>query len=90
MSSIDRVPPSNIDAEEALLGSLLIDPDAIFDVAAFLRPEAFYREQNRWIYESILALSERRQAVDLITVTDELRRRDQLEEIGARQRSSAS
>ncbi len=82
MSSIDRVPPSNIDAEEALLGSLLIDPDAIFDVAAFLRPEAFYREQNRWIYESILALSERRQAVDLITVTDELRRRDQLEEIG--------
>ncbi|MGD2049982.1 MAG: DnaB-like helicase N-terminal domain-containing protein, partial [Chloroflexota bacterium] len=49
MSSIDRVPPNNVEAEEALLGSLLIDTDAIFEVASFLRPEAFYREQNKWI-----------------------------------------
>lgn len=81
-NSTERVPPNNIEAEEALLGSLLIDPDAIFEVASFLRPEAFYREQNKWIYEAILDLNERRDPVDLITLTDELRRRNQLEEVG--------
>ena len=82
MSTIDRVPPNNIEAEEALLGSLLIDTEAIFEVAAFLKPDHFYREQNRWIYESILSLNEHREPVDLITLTDELRRRNQLEEMG--------
>ena len=82
MSSIDRIPPNNVEAEEALLGSLLIDPEAIFEVAAFLRPRAFYREQNRWIYQAILDLNEARRPVDLITLTDELRRREQLDELG--------
>jgi replicative DNA helicase len=82
MTITDRVPPNNVEAEEALLGSLLIDPDAIFEVASFLRPEAFYREQNRWVYEGILELNEKRQPVDLITLTDELRRKNLLEEIG--------
>jgi replicative DNA helicase len=78
----DRLPPHSQEAEEALLGSLLIDPDALFEVNNFLRPDAFYRTQNRWIYESILALSDRREPVDLITLTEELRRREQLEEVG--------
>ena len=82
MSDIERLPPHSAEAEEAVLGSLLIDPDAIFDVSAFLRPEAFYRVKNKWIYEAILSLSERREPLDLITVTEELRRREQLEEIG--------
>jgi replicative DNA helicase len=82
LSSTDRVSPSNIEAEEALLGSLLIDPDAIFEVASFLRPHSFYREQNRWVYEAILDLNERREPVDLITLTDELRRRNRLDEVG--------
>jgi len=82
MSLTDRVPPNNIEAEEALLGSLLIDPEAIYDVAAFLRPAAFYREQNKWIFEAILDLNERREPVDLITLTDELRRRGRLDELG--------
>ncbi len=71
-----------MEAEEALLGSLLIDPDALFEVNNFLRPEAFYRTQNRWIYEAILRLSDRREPVDLITLTEELRRSEQLEEVG--------
>jgi replicative DNA helicase len=78
----ERLPPHSIEAEEALLGSLLIDPDALFEVNGFLRPEAFYRMQNRWIYEAILSLSDRREPVDLITLTEELRRREQLAEIG--------
>jgi replicative DNA helicase len=82
MSAPERLPPSNIEAEEALLGSLLIDTDAIFDVATFLRPDAFHREKNRWIYDAILALNSRRDPVDLITLADELRRRNQLEELG--------
>jgi replicative DNA helicase len=82
MDATDRLPPSNIDAEEALLGSLLIDSDAIFEVASFLRPDAFYREKNKWIYESILTLNDRREPVDLITLSDELRNRNQLEEVG--------
>jgi replicative DNA helicase len=82
MDATDRLPPSNVDAEEALLGSLLIDSDAIFEVASFLRPDAFYREKNSWIYDSILTLNDRRQPVDLITLSDELRHRNQLEEVG--------
>jgi replicative DNA helicase len=54
MSGIERLPPHSMEAEEAVLGSLLIDPDAIFDVASLLKPESFYRVQNRWIYECIL------------------------------------
>jgi len=82
MSVTDRIPPSNVEAEEALLGSLIIDPDAIFDVAAFLQPSEFFKETNRWIYEAVLALYERHEPVDLITLTDELRKRKQLEEVG--------
>ncbi|MEJ2746532.1 MAG: replicative DNA helicase [Anaerolineae bacterium] len=82
MSTIERLPPHSVEAEEAVLGSLLIDPDAIFEVANFLRPDAFYRAQNRWIFEAILDLSDRREPLDLITLTEELRRREQLEDAG--------
>ncbi len=82
MSTIERLPPHSVEAEEAVLGSLLIDPDAIFEVGNFLRPDAFYRAQNRWIYEAILDLSDRREPIDLITLTEEMRRREQLEEAG--------
>ncbi|MCZ7667082.1 MAG: replicative DNA helicase [Chloroflexi bacterium] len=80
--TIERLPPHSLEAEEAILGSLLIDPDAIFEINNFLRPNAFYRLQNRWIYEAILGLNERREPVDLITLTEELRRREQLEQVG--------
>jgi replicative DNA helicase len=82
MSTIERLPPHSVEAEEAVLGSLLIDPDAIFEVSNFLRPDAFYRAQNRWIYEAILDLSDRHEPIDLITLTEEMRRREQLEEAG--------
>lgn len=82
MTTVDRLPPHSIEAEEAVLGSLLIDPDAIFEIASFLYPDAFYRTQNRWIYEAILSLNDRREPVDFITLSDELRRREQLDEVG--------
>ena len=80
--SLERLPPQNLEAEEAILGALLIDPDAIIRVATILRPEDFYREKHGWIYEAILLLHERREPVDFLTVCDELERREQLNEVG--------
>ncbi len=76
------LPPQNIEAEQSVLGSLLIDPDAIIKIASFLRPEDFYRETHGMIYAAILALHERRQPADLVTVVDELERREQIETVG--------
>lgn len=74
--------PANLDAERAVLGSLMIDPDAIVKVASFLRPEDFYRERHTWLYQAMLTLNERREPLDFVTIVDELERRGQLEEIG--------
>lgn len=77
-----KVLPQNIEAEEAVLGSLLIDSDAIIRVATFLQPDDFYVQRNGWIYEAIRDLHERREPADLVTLTDELDRREHLAEIG--------
>ena len=74
--------PHNTEAEEAALGSLLLDPDAIFNVASFLNPEDFYREKNGWIYDAVRDLHNRREPADFVTLCDELERRGQLEEVG--------
>ncbi len=78
----DKMVPHNVEAEEALLGSLLIDPEAIFRVSPFLRPEDFYIVKNGWIYEAILALHDRREPADFVTVCDELERQGRLDEVG--------
>ena len=82
MTIPDKTVPHNIEAEEAVLGSLLIDPEALFRVSPFLAGEDFYIQKNAWIYEAILALHERREPIDFVTLCDELERRGQLEEIG--------
>ncbi len=74
--------PANLEAERAVLGSLMIDPDAIIKVASFLRAEDFYRERHGWLYAAMLTLNERREPLDFVTIADELERRSQLEEIG--------
>ena len=80
--TLDRLPPQNIEAEQSVLGSLLIDRDAIIITAPFLRAEDFYREAHGQIYAAILDLHERREPSDLVTVSDELQRRGQLEQVG--------
>ena len=74
--------PHNVEAEEAVLGSLLIDPEALFRVSPFLGGEDFYIQKNAWIHEAVLALHERREPIDFVTLCDELERRGQLAEIG--------
>ena len=78
----DKLQPHNIEAEEAILGSLLIDPDAILRISTFLSPGDFYVQRHGWVYESILDLHERRQPSDLVTLSDELERRNQLADVG--------
>ena len=79
---LDRVPPQNIEAEQSVLGAMLIEKEAISKVAEFLRPEDFYRESHRLIYATILELFGKSDAVDLITVTENLRKEDKLETVG--------
>ena len=77
-----KLPPHDIDAEEAVNGSLLIDGRAIYEIAILLRPEDFYSEPNRLIYQACLALYQRNEAIDQITVAQELDRQDKLETCG--------
>src|SRR5687768_17071896 len=80
--SIDRLPPQSIEAEQSVLGSLLIDRDAVIEVADFLRPQDFYRQAHGSIYEAILELYERREPVDIVTVSEVLERNDALDQVG--------
>ena len=82
MNQLDKTIPANPEAEEAILGSLLIDPDAVIKVASFLEADDFYREKNGWIYQAILDLHERREPADFVTLVDELERRNILQEVG--------
>lgn len=80
--AVEKLLPQNIEAEAGVLGSLLIDPGAIVQVADFLRPDDFYREAHREIYRAVLDLYETSDPADLITLTDELQRRGKLDEVG--------
>ncbi len=79
---IDHLPPQNPEAEEAVLGSLLMDPEAVGKVAPYLRQEDFYRERNGAIYGAMLAVYERHEPVDFLTVSDELKRSGIYDEVG--------
>ncbi len=79
---LDRMPPHSIEAEEAVLGSLLIDPEAIFRVSSFLKADDFYIVKNTWVWETCVRLHERREPIDFVTVTRELAARGQLDELG--------
>jgi replicative DNA helicase len=80
--SREPLPPHNTEAEAAVLGGLLIDRDAIGRVATILRPQDFYRGRNSTIYEAMLALYERREPIDYLTLSDELQRTGRYDEVG--------
>ena len=74
--------PHNRQAEEAVLGSVLINPESYYDVAQVLEADNFYIIRNRWIWEVFTYLHENRIPIDILTISEELDSRDQLEEIG--------
>lgn len=77
-----KVPPHSEEAEASVIGSILIDQDAIVAVAEFLRPEHFYFEANSLIFKAILDLYEERSPIDLVTLTDKLKKNKSLTKIG--------
>ena len=77
-----RLPPNDSDAEEAVIGSLLIDGAAIFQITDFLQPHDFYFEQNRWLFEGCMALYQRDEAINQITLAQELSYQQRLESCG--------
>ncbi|HID08205.1 MAG TPA: replicative DNA helicase, partial [Armatimonadetes bacterium] len=81
-TNLDRVMPHSVEAEQAVLGAMLVDTDAVAQVVEMLKPEDFYYEPHRRIYEVILRLFNRGDSVDLITVIAELRRDGALEQVG--------
>ncbi len=78
----EKLPPHDIDAEEAVVGSLLIDGAAIYKIATFLQKEDFYHEQSQWIYRACLSLYQYDEAINQITVAQELARQEKLEACG--------
>lgn len=78
----ERVPPQNIEAEQSVLGAMLIDKEAIAKATEILSADDFYREAHRVIFNAMLELYNKNEAVDMITVTDILRRDNKLEDIG--------
>ncbi len=77
-----NIPPQNLDAEQAVLGTVLLQDNSILKIAEILSPEDFYRDAHKTIYRSMLDLFEKREPHDLITVANLLGDRNKLEEIG--------
>lgn len=77
-----RIPPQNIEAEQSVLGSMLLSREAIIEVSEILRPEDFYKESHKKLFDIIMEMFEKDIPVDLVTVVDELRKRDMLEVVG--------
>ena len=75
--------PNNIDAEKALLGSLILDKDVIYDVVDIITEEDFFLESHRIIFQAVQILFNTNQAIDLVTVKDELARAGKLEAVGS-------
>ncbi|MCA1065618.1 replicative DNA helicase [Rossellomorea sp. AcN35-11] len=78
----DRVPPQNIEAEQAVLGAIFLEPSALTTTSEILIPEDFYRHSHQKIYNVMLNLGDGGKAVDLITVTEELAAAKELEDVG--------
>ena len=79
---MERMPPQNIEAEQAVLGAVLIKKEALTEVQEILKPEDFYREAHRIVYSAMEDLFINNEAVDLVTLTEQLRKKDQLDKVG--------
>jgi len=79
---ITKIPPHDIEAEQAILGSMLTDKDAVVAATEFIKPEDFYREDNKAIYTSILNLYTKGEPIDIITVKAELVEEGKFEQVG--------
>ncbi len=79
---LDRIPPHNLDAEQAVLAAMMLDKDAIYEIVPILKEKDFYKEAHGIIYRTIVDLAEQGEPVDLITITESLRKSGNLEKVG--------
>ena len=79
---LGKIPPNDVEAEQAIIGSMLTDRDAVISAIEILKPDDFYREDNKIIYESILNLYNRSEPIDIITVRAELESMGKLDNVG--------
>ena len=77
-----RLPPQNLEAEQSVLGGIMIENDAINRVVEFIEPEDFYRESHRKIFRAMMSISEKAEPIDLVTLTDYLKSQSELEDVG--------
>jgi len=77
-----RIPPQNIDSEKALLGSIMLKPESIYDVVDIVKEESFYSEKHRMIYSAIIELSSKREPIDLLSLSSRLKEKKQIDQIG--------
>lgn len=77
-----KLPPHDEIVEQSLLGAILLDKDALIDVAQFLRPECFYKDAHGYIYSAMLSLFEKHEPVDLVTLTAQIKKQGKLTAIG--------
>lgn len=79
---VDRIPPQNLEAEQAVLGAILLQAEALITAMERIQPEDFYDPAHQMIYEAMIELGEENQPVDLITLTAKLQAKQQLEDVG--------
>ena len=79
---VGKIPPQNLDAEKSLLGAVLIDEETLADITEHVTLKDFYDKRHSVIYDAMMRLYERRKPVDLLTLTDELKRKSELENVG--------
>ncbi|MBI3158835.1 MAG: replicative DNA helicase [Chloroflexi bacterium] len=82
VSTAPQIIPHSREAEEAVIGSVLINPEAYFDVAQFIKADDFYIHRHRWVWDAFVRLVEQRNPIDILTVTEELDKQGHLAEIG--------
>jgi len=82
LSDFDRLPPQNIEAEQCVLGAIMLENEALASVIEDLRSEDFYKEAHKKIYTAMLDLYEKNEPIDLITLTEQLKKKEELETIG--------
>ena len=81
---MERIPPQNIEAEKSVLGSVLLDKDALINVSGWLQPGHFYDDRHALIYQNILELFENSLPIDLVTISDKLKKKKILSKVGGR------
>ncbi len=80
--SLDKLPPQNLEAEQSVLGAILLDNNALYTAFELITQDDFYKDSNKKIFVAMTELLEKNEPIDIITLTDHLRKKDDLDAVG--------